>query len=164
MMHMPMAGEAYMLSSEVESIPGEKVVLAFPDSPRGEVLDIDDPDVEEGGNLEPLNEHAPGRELLDNGAFGLSTEDLSEREDELLALRPRCMRTAMRCFTRTSQQTVTLKKDHLVMRSTRMIPTFSEQLPRVKVSSVAEPHRISLIRSGEPVVWGMGSDRGLPVR
>ena len=101
------AGQADSLSAETDSIPGEQAVLEFTACLRDEGLDIDDPGVDENGNLVPPNQHALAgqtldmaalhsafdvcRELLDNVAFGLNTEDLSEREDELLAFAV-CMR------------------------------------------------------------------------
>jgi hypothetical protein len=94
-------------SAETGSIPGEQAVLDFTACLRDEGLDIADPGVDENGNLVPPNQHALAgqtldmavlhsafdvcRELLDNVAFGLNTEDLAEREDELLAFAV-CMR------------------------------------------------------------------------
>ena len=101
------SGQAESLSAETESIPGEQAVLDFAACLRDEGLNIDDPDVDAAGNLVPPNQHALAgetldmaalhsafdvcRELLDGVAFGLSTEDLAEREDELLAFAV-CMR------------------------------------------------------------------------
>jgi len=92
---------------ETESIPGEQAVLDFTACLRDEGLDIADPGVDENGNLVPPNQHALAgqmldmaalhsafdvcRGLLDNVAFGLNTEDLADREDELLAFAV-CMR------------------------------------------------------------------------
>ena len=89
------------------SIPGEQAVLAFTACLREEGLDIDDPGVDAEGNLVAPSMHvvAPKtldipvvhsafdacRGFLDNVAFGLSSEDLTGREDELLALAV-CMR------------------------------------------------------------------------
>ena len=93
--------------AETELIPGEEAVLAFTACLRDEGLDIDDPAVDGEGNLVAPSPHAVAAEtldmaavhsafdvcrgFLDNVAFGLSTEDLSEREDELLAFAV-CMR------------------------------------------------------------------------
>jgi len=101
------AGLSDTESAETELIPGELAVLEFTACLRDEGLDIGDPDVDENGNLVPPNQHALAgatldmaalhsafdvcRELLDNVAFGLNTEDLAEREDELLAF-AMCMR------------------------------------------------------------------------
>jgi hypothetical protein len=93
--------------SDDGSIPGEESVLAFAACLRDEGLDIDDPAVDPEGNLIPPSPHAIAGEtldmaavhsafdvcqgFLDNVAFGLSTEDLTGREDELLAFAV-CMR------------------------------------------------------------------------
>jgi hypothetical protein len=88
-------------------IPGEEAVWAFTDCLRDEGLDVKDPAIDTEGNLVAPSLHAVGAEsldmsavhagfdacrgLLDNVAFGLSSEDLIEREDELLAFAV-CMR------------------------------------------------------------------------
>ncbi|MCL1600223.1 MAG: hypothetical protein M3112_01645 [Actinomycetia bacterium] len=93
--------------SDGGSIVGEESVLAFTACLRDEGLNVDDPGVDEEGNLVPPSPHAIAGETLDMAAvhsafdvcrgfledvtFGLSTEDLSEREDELLAFAV-CMR------------------------------------------------------------------------
>ena len=93
--------------SDDGSIVGEESVLAFTACLRDEGLNVDDPGVDEEGNLVPPTPHAIAGETLDMAAvhsafdvcqrflddvtFGLSTEDLSEREDELLAFAV-CMR------------------------------------------------------------------------
>jgi len=90
-----------------ESVPGEQAVLAFTACLRDEGLDIDDPAIDAEGNLlAPTPHAAAGKTLdmaavhsafdvcqgfLDNVAFGMSTEDLAEREDELLEFAV-CMR------------------------------------------------------------------------
>lgn len=82
------------------SIPGEESVLAFTACLRDEGLDIDDPAVDAEGNLVPPTPHAIAAKTLDMAAvhsafdicqgllegvaFGLSMEDLTGREDELL--------------------------------------------------------------------------------
>ncbi|MEN8040090.1 MAG: hypothetical protein ABFR95_01175 [Actinomycetota bacterium] len=94
-------------SVESESIPGEDAVLAFTACLRDEGLEIGDPDIDEEGNLVAPNMHAIAGEtldipavhaafdacrgFLDNVAFGMSSEDLTGREDELLAFAV-CMR------------------------------------------------------------------------
>ena len=94
-------------SAEDESIPGEEAVLAFTECLRDEGLDIDDPDIDAEGNLVAPSMHTIAAESLDisavhaafnecegfleNVAFGLSSEDLTGREDELLAFAV-CMR------------------------------------------------------------------------
>lgn len=94
-------------SPESESIPGEEAVLAFTACLRDEGLDIDDPDIDAEGNLVAPSMHAIAGEtldiaavhsafdtcrgFLDNVAFGMSSEDLTGREDELLAFAV-CMR------------------------------------------------------------------------
>jgi hypothetical protein len=94
-------------SAETESIPGEETVLAFAACLRGEGLDIGDPDIDEVGNLVAPSMHTIAAEtldmaavhsafdacrgFLDNVAFGFSSEDLTGREDELLAFAV-CMR------------------------------------------------------------------------
>jgi hypothetical protein len=96
-----------LLSTEAGSIPGEGDVLAFTACLRDEGLEVEDPAVDSEGNLVAPTPHAlAGRTLdmgavhsafdvckdyLDNVAFGMSTEDQSEREDELLAFAV-CMR------------------------------------------------------------------------
>lgn len=93
--------------TETESIPGEEAVLAFTACLRDEGLDIDDPDIDAEGNLVAPSMHAIAAEtldipavhsafdacrgFLDNVAFGFSMEDLTGREDELLAFAV-CMR------------------------------------------------------------------------
>jgi hypothetical protein len=88
-------------------VPGEDSVLAFTSCLRDEGLDVDDPAVDGEGNLVAPTPHAVAartldmaavhsafdvcRGLLDGLAFGLSTEELSEREDELLKFAV-CMR------------------------------------------------------------------------
>ena len=99
--------DAKSVSFETESIPGEEAVLAFTACLRDEGLDVDDPAVDGEGNLVAPSPHAVAartldmgavhsafdvcRGFLDNVAFGMSTEDLTEREDELLAF-AECMR------------------------------------------------------------------------
>jgi hypothetical protein len=94
-------------STEAESIPGEEAVLAFTACLRDEGLDVDDPAVDGEGNLVAPTPHALAARtmdiaavhsafdvcqgFLDNVTFGLSTEDLTGREDELLAFAV-CMR------------------------------------------------------------------------
>ena len=101
------ADDTSVQSAESESIPGEESVLAFTACLRVEGLDIDDPDIDAEGNLVAPSMHAIAAEtldipavhsafdacrgLLDNVAFGLSSEDLTGREDELLAFAV-CMR------------------------------------------------------------------------
>jgi hypothetical protein len=101
------AGDTIVQSAESESIPGEEAVLAFTACLRDEGLDIADPGVDAEGNLVAPSMHVVAaktldipvvhsafetcRGLLDNVAFGLSSEDLTGREDELLALAV-CMR------------------------------------------------------------------------
>jgi hypothetical protein len=101
------AEDATSDSSETESIPGEEAVLAFTACLRDEGLDVDDPAVDGEGNLVAPTPHAVAaktldmaavhsafdvcRGFLDNVAFGMSAEDLTEREDELLAFAV-CMR------------------------------------------------------------------------
>jgi hypothetical protein len=96
-----------LLSTEAGAIPGEGDVLAFTACLRDEGLEVEDPAVDSEGNLVAPTPHAlAGRTLdmgavhsafdvckdhLDNVAFGMSTEDQSEREDELLAFAV-CMR------------------------------------------------------------------------
>ena len=93
--------------TETETVPGEEAVLAFTACLRDEGLDVDDPAIDEDGNLVAPTPHALAAEtldisavhgafgvcrgLLDNVAFGMSTEDLTGREDELLAFAV-CMR------------------------------------------------------------------------
>ena len=93
--------------SDDGSIPGEESVLAFAACLRDEGLDVDDPAIDAEGNLVPPTPHAIAAETLDIAAvhsafdvcqgilegvtFGLSTQDLSGREDELLAFAV-CMR------------------------------------------------------------------------
>jgi hypothetical protein len=95
------------IQSNAESIPGEESVLAFTACLRDEGLNIDDPGIDAEGNLVAPQPHAIAAEtldmaavhsafdvcegFLDNVAFGLSTEDLTQREDELLAF-ALCMR------------------------------------------------------------------------
>jgi len=99
--------DANVESAEVESIPGEEAVLAFTACLRDEGLDIDDPEIDAEGNLVAPSMHTIAAEtldipavhsafgtcrgFLDNVAFGLSMEDLTGREDELLAFAV-CMR------------------------------------------------------------------------
>ena len=94
-------------TADVASIPGEDAVLAFTACLRDEGLDVDDPAIDGEGNLVAPTPHALAAEsldisavhsafavcrgLLDNVAFGMSTEDLTGREDELLAFAV-CMR------------------------------------------------------------------------
>ena len=101
------ADDTQVQSVEAESIPGEEAVLAFTACLRDEGLDIDDPDIDAEGNLVAPSMHAIAAEtldiaavhsafdacrgFLDNVAFGMSSEDLTGREDELLALAV-CMR------------------------------------------------------------------------
>jgi hypothetical protein len=93
--------------SDDGSIPGEESVLAFTACLRDEGLNVDDPAVDAEGNLVPPTPHAIAAETLDMAAvhsafdacqgllegvaFGLSAEDLTGREDELLAFAV-CMR------------------------------------------------------------------------
>ncbi|MEN8235134.1 MAG: hypothetical protein ABFR89_09465 [Actinomycetota bacterium] len=88
-------------------IVGEESVLVFTACLRDEGLDVDDPAVDAEGNLVPPTPHAIAAETLDIAAvhsafdacqgflegvtFGLSAEDLTGREDELLAFAV-CMR------------------------------------------------------------------------
>ena len=92
---------------DAESIPGEQAVLAFTACLRDEGLDVADPAVDDEGNLVAPSPHAVAartldmaavhsafdvcRDFLDNVSFGLSSEDLAGREDELLAFAV-CMR------------------------------------------------------------------------
>jgi hypothetical protein len=101
------AGGTEVQSAEAESIPAEEAVLAFAACLRDEGLDIDDPDIDAEGNLVAPSMHTIGAEtldmsavhsafdacrgFLDSVAFGLSSEDLTGREDELLAFAV-CMR------------------------------------------------------------------------
>jgi hypothetical protein len=101
------AGVTKVQSAETESIPGEEAVLAFVACLRDEGLDIDDPDIDAEGNLLAPSMHSIAAEtldmaavhsafdacrgFLDNVAFSLSSEDLTGREDELLAFAA-CMR------------------------------------------------------------------------
>jgi hypothetical protein len=101
------ADNASTLTGEAESIPGEQAVLAFTACLRDEGLNVDDPAIDAEGNLVAPTPHAAAaetldmgavhaafevcQEFLDNVAFGMSTEDLAEREDELLAFAV-CMR------------------------------------------------------------------------
>ena len=94
-------------NSDGGSIPGEDAVLAFTACLRDEGLDVDDPAIDEEGNLVAPTPHALAAEtldisavhsafgvcrgFLDNVTFGMSTEALSGREDELLAFAV-CMR------------------------------------------------------------------------
>jgi hypothetical protein len=94
-------------ANETETIPGELAVLAFTACLRDEGLSIDDPAIDAEGNLVAPTPHAVAAETLDmaavhsafdvcqgfltNVAFGMSTENLAEREDELLAFAV-CMR------------------------------------------------------------------------
>jgi hypothetical protein len=100
------SGDSQTVSDD-GSIVGEESVLAFTACLREEGLNVDDPGVDEEGNLVPPTPHAVAAKSLDMAAvhsafdvckgflddvtFGLSTEDLSEREDELLAFAV-CMR------------------------------------------------------------------------
>jgi hypothetical protein len=101
------ADDAKSLGFETESIRGEEAVLAFTACLRDEGLDVDDPAVDGEGNLVAPSPHAVAartldmaavhsafdvcRGFLDNVAFGMGTEDLTEREDELLDF-AECMR------------------------------------------------------------------------
>jgi hypothetical protein len=94
------AGDIQMQSDD-GSIPGEESVLAFTACLRDEGLNVDDPGVDAEGNLVPPTPHGTAAETLDMAAvhsafdvcqgflegvtFGLSAEDLTGREDELLA-------------------------------------------------------------------------------
>jgi len=85
----------------------EESVLAFTACLRDEGLDIDDPGVDDDGNLVPPTPHAVVGQtldvaavhaafdacsgLLEGVAFDFEMEDLSQREDELLAFAV-CMR------------------------------------------------------------------------
>lgn len=100
------AGDIQTESND-RSIPGEESVLAFTACLRDEGLNVDDPAVDAEGNLVPPTPHAIAAETLDMAAvhsafdvcqgfledvtFGLSMEDLTGREDELLAFAV-CMR------------------------------------------------------------------------
>ena len=93
--------------TETEIVPGEEAVLAFTACLRDEGLDVDDPEIDGDGNLVAPTPHALAAEtldisavhsafgvcrgFLDNVTFGMSTEDLTGREDELLAFAV-CMR------------------------------------------------------------------------
>jgi hypothetical protein len=88
-------------------ISDEEAVWAFTDCLRDEGLNVKDPAIDTDGNLVAPSLHAVGAEsldmpavhagfdacrgLLDNVAFDFSSEDLIEREDELLAFAV-CMR------------------------------------------------------------------------
>lgn len=101
------AGLEAILNAEVGAIPGEDDVLAFTACLRDEGLEVEDPGVDSEGNLIAPTPHAlAGRTLdmgavhsafdvckdhLENVAFGMSTAELSEREDEFLAFAI-CMR------------------------------------------------------------------------
>ncbi len=101
------AGDTKVQSAETESIPGDEAVLAFAACLRDEGLDIDDPDIDAEGNLVAPSMHTIAAEtldipavhsafdacrgFLDNVVFALSSEDLTGREDELLAFAI-CMR------------------------------------------------------------------------
>ena len=96
-----------ILTSDVGVIPGEDSVLAFTECLRGEGLEVDDPSVDSEGNLVAPTPHAAAaktldmtavhsafdvcKDYLDGVAFGMSSEDQTEREDELLAFAV-CMR------------------------------------------------------------------------
>jgi hypothetical protein len=96
-----------ILNSAPGEIPGEDSVLEFTACLRDEGLTVDDPAVDAEGNLVAPTPHAVAarsldmgavhdafdvcKDLLENVAFGMSTEDLTEREDELLAFAI-CMR------------------------------------------------------------------------
>lgn len=100
-------GNTSAQTANAESIPGEQAVLAFTACLRDEGLNIDDPAIDGEGNLVAPTPHAVAAEtldmaavhaafdvcqgFLDNVAFGMSTEDLAGREDELLAFAV-CMR------------------------------------------------------------------------
>jgi len=90
-----------------QSIVDEESVLAFAACLRAEGLDIDDPGVDDQGNLVPPTPHDVAARTLDIAAvhaafnacsgilagviFSHTAEDLSEREDELLTFAV-CMR------------------------------------------------------------------------
>lgn len=94
-------------SAKTASVPGDEAVLAFTACLRDEGLEVDDPDLDGEGNLVAPTPHALAaksldiaavhsafgvcRALLDNVTFDLSSEDLTGREDELLAFAV-CMR------------------------------------------------------------------------
>ena len=96
-----------ILNTVTDAIPGEDDVLAFTACLRGEGLEVEDPAVNSEGDLVAPTPHALAGRTLDMGAvhsafdacrdhldglaFGMSTEDQSEREDELLAFAV-CMR------------------------------------------------------------------------
>jgi hypothetical protein len=96
-----------ILNTESGVIPGEDSVLEFTGCLRDEGLTVDDPAVDAEGNLVAPTPHAVAaksldmgavhdafdvcKDFLENVAFGMSTEDLTEREDELLAFAI-CMR------------------------------------------------------------------------
>ena len=96
-----------ILTSDVGVIPGEDSVLAFTECLRSEGLEVDDPSVDSEGNLVAPTPHAVAaktldmaavhsafdvcKDYLDGVAFGMSSEDQTEREDELLAFAV-CMR------------------------------------------------------------------------
>jgi hypothetical protein len=97
-----------IVNTDLGAIAGEESVLAFTACLRDEGLNVDDPGVDEEGNLIPPTPHAVAAKSLDMAAvhsafdvckgflddvtFGLSTEDLSQREDELLEFAV-CMRS-----------------------------------------------------------------------
>jgi len=101
------AQDAEIEGTETETVPGEEAVLAFTACLRDEGLDVDDPAIDGEGNLVAPTPHALAAEtldisavhsafgvcrgLLDNVTFGMSTEDVTGREDELLAFAV-CMR------------------------------------------------------------------------
>jgi len=101
------AQDAEIEGTETETVSGEEAVLAFTACLRDEGLDVDDPAIDGEGNLVAPTPHALAAEtldisavhsafgvcrgLLDNVTFGMSTEDLTGREDELLAFAV-CMR------------------------------------------------------------------------
>jgi hypothetical protein len=83
----------------VDSDSQEEAVMAFTVCLRDEGLDVEDPVVDEQGNLRPprprdiadLDREVAGtafdtcNEYLEDVTFGLDSEDRTEREDELLA-------------------------------------------------------------------------------
>jgi hypothetical protein len=86
-------------AAPVDSVSQEEAVTAFTVCLRGEGLDVDDPVVDDQGNLRPprlrqiesLDREVADAafescsEYLEDVTFGLGSEDRTEREDELLA-------------------------------------------------------------------------------
>lgn len=94
-------GDTGTVSEEVDtgSVSQEDAVMAFTACLRDEGLDVDDPIVDDQGNLRPprirdlsdIDRETAGAAMeacashLDGVTFGLDSEDRTEREDELLA-------------------------------------------------------------------------------